>query len=93
MRMAGRIEALERKVAPSGLQFLHMVGKAIGQTKAEALEEYGLGKIAESDGIVWIRGFDDPDFQAEEANGHGQAGSDHGDPKTGRAALEKGSKQ
>lgn len=63
MKMEARVEALERKVAPSGLQFLHLVGKTAAQTKDEALNEYGRDKIAEADGIIWLHGFDDPDFE------------------------------
>ena len=66
MKMEARVGALERKITPSGLQFLHLVGKTAGQTKDEALEDYGRDKIAEADGIIWLHGFEDPDFEQAE---------------------------
>ena len=51
--MKSRLEALESvNLPPGGVERWHSVVQGIGQTRDEALDEYGREKIGENDGVI-----------------------------------------
>lgn len=47
-----RLVALESVSQPGGVERWHRVIQGVGQTRDEALDEYGRDKVGENDGVI-----------------------------------------
>lgn len=63
-QLKSRLEALESIARPGAVERWHQVIQRVGQTRDEALDEYGRGKVGEHDGVI-VRKIVAPSFDAD----------------------------